>query len=133
MNCQVYVLRVDEEGNQYNGYITGLVENLYDELKIDRTWMDEIAITDELSIISNKESAVMGLPLNRAVYDAFGNLVTVVGGNVFIQKCCSGIPVDISLDDIEVLEDRLRAIITISHGFVFTKPGDELPEWRVIG
>lgn len=129
MSHQVYVLRVDGDGNQYSGYMAGVAESLYDELQIDRTWLEQIAITDELSIISNKESAVMGLPLNRAVYDVSGNLVTVVGGNIFIRKCCSGVLADISSEDIEVVEDRLRAILAISHGFVFTKQRDELPEW----
>ncbi len=130
MSHQVYVLRVDGDGNQYNGYITGLDENLYDKLQIDRTWMEQIAITDELSIIANRESAVMGLPLNRAVYDVFGNLVTVVGGNMFIEKCYSGVLSDVSFEDIEVVEDRLRVILAISHGFVFTRSREELPEWR---
>lgn len=129
MNCRVYVLRVDGDGNQYSGYIAGLTESLYDELEIDQEWMEQIAITDELFIISNRESAVMGLPLNCAVYDVSGNLVTVVGGNIFIQKSCSGVLADVSSDDIELLEDRLRPILAISHGFVFTKPWEELPEW----
>lgn len=129
MNCRVYVLRVDGDGNQYSGYIAGLTESLYDELEIDQEWMEQIAITDELFIISNRESAVMGLPLNCVVYDVSGNLVTVVGGNIFIQKSCSGVLADVSSDDIELLEDRLRPILAISHGFVFTKPWEELPEW----
>ena len=105
-------------------------EKIYDELVINKDWMEQIAITDELVIICNRESAVMGLPLNRALYDADGNLVTVVGGNAFVQKRDTSGICDISPDDIEVIEDRVRAVLTISHGFVFTRNRDELLAWE---
>ena len=130
MSKYVYVLQVDGFGNQYAGYRMEMSEKIYDELVIDKDWMEQIAITDELVIICNKESAVMGLPLNRALYDADGNLITVVGGNVFIQKRDTGGICDISSDDIEVIKDRLRAVLTISHGFVFTREKSELLEWK---
>lgn len=130
MGKYVYVLQVDGFGNQYVGYRMEMSEKIYDELVIDKDWMEQIAITDELVLICNKESAVMGLPLNRALYDADGNLITVVGGNVFVQKRCPDGICNISSDDIEVIENRLRAVLTISHGFVFTRNRDELLTWE---
>lgn len=130
MSKYVYVLSVDVFGNQYAGYRMEMSEKIYDELVIDKDWMEQIAITDELVIVCNRESAVMGFPLNRALYDADGNLVTVIGGNVFVQKRDTGGICDISSDDIEVIENRLRAILTISHGFVFTRNRDELAAWK---
>lgn len=130
MNKYVYVLRVDASGNQYDGYRMEMSEKIYDELLIDEEWSEEIAITDELSIISNKEGAVMGLPLNRALYDADGNLITIIGGNIFIQKRSQDGFCNISPDDIGFIEDRLRAILAVSHGFVFTRNRDELLEWE---
>ena len=56
-------------------------DTLCEELEINPEWMEQIAITDELVLICNREGAVMGLPLNRALYDSEGNLITVTGGN----------------------------------------------------
>lgn len=130
MSKFVYVLRVNSSGNQYAGYRMKMSEEIYGELLIDREWAEEIAITEELVIICNRDSAVMGFPLNRALYDADGNLITVVGGNVFVQKRCPDGICDISPEDIEAIEDKVRAILTISHGFVFTREREELLEWE---
>lgn len=130
MNEYVYVLRVDDSGNQYVGYRVEMSGKIYDELVIDKDWIEKIAITDELFMICNRESAVMGLPLNRALYDADGNLVTIIGGNIFIQKRSPDGLCNISSDDISFIEDRLRAILAVSHGFVFTKNREELLIWE---
>lgn len=131
MNKYVYVLRVDDFGNQYAGYRMEMSKKIYSELLIDEEWSEEIAITDKLSIISNKEGAVMGLPLNRALYDADGNLITIIGGNIFIQKRSQDGLCNISPDDIGFIEDRLRAILAVSHGFVFTRNKEELLTWKI--
>jgi ferredoxin-fold anticodon binding domain-containing protein len=71
----------------------------------------------------------MGFQLNRALYDENGCLITVVGGNLFIIKHHAGTVSDITPDDIMLIESRLRAILMISHGLVFTKEESELSEW----
>jgi hypothetical protein len=126
---KVYVLRVDGFGRQYAGYITEWTEELYTDLLIDREWMEQIEVTEEFSIVCNKEGAVMGLPLNRALFDEKGCLITVIGGNLFIIKRHAGTASDITSDDVALLESRLKAILMISHGLVFTKEESELSEW----
>lgn len=131
MNHQkVYVMRVDSLGVQYAGYIAEMSGRMYEDLEIDPEWMEQIAFTDELTMICNREGAVMGLPLNRALYDASGNLVTVVGGNLLVTKNDAGTVCDVCADDVALIESRLRAIFRISHGLVFKKTLDELPEWK---
>jgi hypothetical protein len=127
---KVYVLRVNGSGEQYAGYMTDFSEHLYQELEIDREWAEQVALTDEFMAVFNKEGAVLGLPLNRALYDADRNLVTVAGGNMFIRKQISGVCCDVLLSDIALIESRIRAVHTISHGFVFTRERSELKDWK---
>ena len=129
MNQQIYVLRVDQHGNHYTGYVAEYEEGLENKLEIDPDWKERIAITDELRIVCNQEGAVMGLPLNRALYDAEGKLVMVIGGNLYIQKTGAK-NAEITSEDVEIVESRLKAIHTISHGFVFLKEKEELLEWK---
>ena len=131
MNGNVYILRVGEDGLQFKGYLEKFSEHLFSELSIDKEWMEEINITDELSVIANREGAVMGLPLNRALYDESGNLLTVFGGNIFVcKKDKNGIEDGITPDDVRLIESRLWAVHGISHGFVFRKDQDGLCEWQ---
>lgn len=127
---KVCVLRVDDEGNQYRGYIADMSDDLFRELGIDKEYTESTVITDEIRVINNKESVVRGYRLNRAVYDVDGNLRTVLGGNIIVLKIISDRISDISLEDMAVIEDRLRVIAAISHGFVFTKNFDELLKWK---
>lgn len=130
MNGNVYILRVDEDGLQFKGYLERFSEHLFSELSIDKEWMEETNITDELSVIANREGAVMGLPLNRALYDEGGNLLTVFGGNVFVcKKATEGVS-NITPDDVRLIESRLWAVHGISHGFVFRKAQSELRKWE---
>lgn len=105
-------------------------DTLCEELEINPEWMEQIAITDELVLICNREGAVMGLPLNRALYDSEGNLITVTGGNLFIIRKNSGRVGNITLEDADLIESRFRAVLRILHGRVFTKAFSELPVYR---
>lgn len=127
---KVYVQRVDHMAGQYAGYITEMTDTLCKELEINPEWMEQIAITDELVLMCNREGAVMGLPLNRALYDSEGKMITVTGGNLFIIRKNSGRVGDVTLEDADLIESRLRAVLRISHGRVFTKAFSELPVYR---
>ena len=127
---KVCVLRVDNEGKQYKGYITDLSDELYAELGIDKNYMESVAVTEVLSVVCNKEGAVRGYQLNRALYDAEYNLITVFGGNMIVMKMVSGGVVNINSEDMILIEERLRGVVAISYGFVFTKDGSELPDWE---
>ena len=129
-SSKVYVLRVDDKGKQFRGYIANMTNEIYTELNIDEKNVEFTCISDGLHAISNKDSAVMGYSLNRAVYDEGYNLKAVLGGNIIVAKYDSGKLTDINMEDMAVIEDKLRAIVAISHGFVFTKNYSELPEWE---
>lgn len=129
-SVKVCVLRVDNEGNQYKGYITDLLDNLYAGLDIDKDYMEYVAVTEELYVVCNREGTVRGYQLNRALYDADYNLITVFGGNMMVMKIVSKGVLDIDSEDMILLEKRLRGVTAISHGFVFTKDYEELLKWE---
>ena len=127
---KVCVLHVDNEGKQYKGYITDLSDELYAELGIDKNYMESVAVTEVLSVVCNREGAVRGYQLNRVLYDIDYNLMTVFGGNVIVIKNISNGVVDIGSEDMILIERRLRGVVFISHGFVFTKAYEELLKWE---
>ena len=129
-SSKVCVLRVDDKGKQFKGYMADITKETLSELDVDKNNLEFIGISDALYVISNKDSAVMGYKLNRAVYDEGYNLKTILGGNIIVAKYISGKLTDINMEDMAVIEDKLRAIVAISHGFVFTKNYSELPEWE---
>ena len=127
---KVCVLRADEKGNHYQGYMAELTDNLYVELGIEKRDIEYVPVTEEFFVISNKESVIRGYPLNRALYDDDYNLKNLLGGNMIVIKVISKKMVDIGIADIKMLESRLRAVAAVSHGFVFTKNYEELQKWK---
>ena len=41
---------------------------------------------DDAAIICNEEGKLIGLPLNRAIYDSSGSLVEIIAGDFFICR-----------------------------------------------
>ena len=42
---------------------------------------------DEVCLVCNEEGKIIGLPLNRAIYDNEGNIIDIIAGTAFICDC----------------------------------------------
>ena len=148
-----YVMRVDESGQQYQGYLS--------EIRIVQTWEREkncaaigkpekVTMVDvetdlygkkgeefmELTEFSNDmvfmckpNAVIMGLPLNRAVYDENGKFMTILAGDVFVVRKKETQFMSICQKDITLLNECLKPIVRIFGGKIDTKPVADLQEW----
>lgn len=129
-----YLLRVDEEGRQYRGYLSEVENSLKAEQKYVGGYIQVISLTDEIDAIIADEGKLMGLPANRlwrsdgAVYDF------IVGNIACVRHDEEGNFTSIHPEDIPAIESVLvpiRNIIPADDNTVFiTYPADCLPEWK---
>ena len=148
-----YVMRVDESGQQYQGYLS--------EIRIVQTWereknyaaigkpekvtmaemetalygkqeekfMELTEFCNDMFFMCKPDAVIMGLPLNRAVYDENGKFMTILAGDVFIVRKKGNQFMSICQKDIRLLNECLKPIVRIFGGKIDTKPVSDLQEW----
>lgn len=126
-----YLMRVNEEGRKYQGYMFE-VENIEGYAKqFVGGDMETVALSHGVVIISRQDAVILGSPLNRAMYNESGELVTVFSGNIMAVRQADGGFASIRSSDIGLLERSLKPIARIYDGTVFTEPASALPRWSI--
>lgn len=125
-----YLIRVDADGQQYQGYLSE-VENSYEYKKqyVDGD-IEIIPMHNNMVIICKQDAVVLGVPLNRAVYDENGAFVTVLSGNIMVLKQGDKEFTSICEDAVSLINQCLKPIVRIYNGIIDTKPVSTLPEWN---
>ena len=65
-------------------------------------YIEQVRLTENVSLICNDEGKINGLPLNRAVCDDKGNIVDIIAGPFFI--CANGVDEFKSLSDKQLVK-----------------------------
>lgn len=126
-----YLMRVNKKGEKYQGYMFE-VENITEYAKRFVVGDIEIvALSDDIVIICRQDAVIFGCPLNRAMYNESGDLITVFSGNIMAVRQNEGIFSGIFCSDIEVIERCLKPITRIYDGIVFTESASGLPQWDI--
>lgn len=126
-----YMLRCDENGVQYKGYLSEVKFSDGGVCEGDNAddMIDIFTLSDDIAVICKPEAVIQGRPLNRAVYDMDGKFVTILADNLMVVRLKNGELASISESDVEVIEKQLKPIEKISCGKIYLKSADSLPEW----
>ena len=87
---QAYLLRVNRlSGVVYKGYLAEVdntleAEQRYVNFNEANGLIAVVSINNEIDVICNDEGKLMGLPLNRALFDDDGHVYDIVSGNFLI-------------------------------------------------
>ena len=129
-----YLLRVDEEGKQYQGYLSEVENSLSAEQKYVGGYIQVIRLTEEIDAIIADDGKLMSLPVNRlwrsdeAIYDF------IVGNIACVRHDEEGNFISIHPEDIPAIENALvpiKDIILVDGNTVFiTYPADCLLKWE---
>lgn len=125
----VYVMRVDENGKQYQGYLWE-VDNLQKYHKMHNDgFVEMVELSKNIVIMCEPEAVVRGLPLNRAVYDENGKFITILAGDIMAVRYENNKFMDIRKQDIFYIDKCLKQIVRIYNGKIITNSVFELPKW----
>ena len=69
--CEPEVKEIDGSLKSMQTEVDGYIQTVY-------------PFDDEIALICNEEGKLIGLPLNRALYDEEGNIMDVIAGTFFI-------------------------------------------------
>ena len=129
-----YLLRVDEEGKQYQGYLSEVENSLSAEQKYVGGYIQVIRLTEEIDAIIADDGKLMSLSVNRlwrsdeAIYDF------IVGNIACVRHDEEGNVISIHPEDIPAIENALvpiKDIILVDGNTVFiTYPADCLLKWE---
>lgn len=125
-----YLLKVSNQGEQYQGYFEEVENSLKAEQKFVDGLIAVIHLTDEIDIIYGDESLIQGKPLNRALYDLQGNFITAFLGNIMVVRHEGDSFVSIRYEDKEIIEKCLKPIERIFAGQVFLVDETSLSKWE---
>lgn len=125
-----YLLRVDEEGRQYQGYMSEVENSLKAEQEYVGGGIETFTLNGEFVLICARDAVIFGKTLNRALYDERGNLITAFAGNLLVVRYKGDEFDSILEEDVELIECMLKPIDHIAYGIVFLKSAEELPEWK---
>lgn len=68
------VVEIDASINAMQEIVGGLIEAIY-------------PFNDDVCLVCNDEGKINGMPLNRAIYDKYGNVLDIIAGPAFICGC----------------------------------------------
>lgn len=125
-----YLLRVDEEGRQYQGYVSEVENSLKAEQEYVGGGIETFTLNDEFVLICARDAVIFGKTLNRALYDERGNFITAFAGNLLVVRYKGDEFDSIMEEDVKLIERMLKPIDHIVCGTVFLKAAEELPEWK---
>lgn len=125
-----YLLRVGENGQQYQGYFAEVENSLKAEQKFVDGLIAVVHLTDEIDVIYGDESLIQGKLLNRALYDFKGNFITAFLGNIMVVRHKGDCFVSIRYEDKEIIEKCLKPIERIFAGQVFLANEASLLAWE---
>lgn len=126
-----YLMRVNEKGEKYQGYMFE-VENITEYAgQFVGGDIETVALSDGIVIICRQDAVVLGYPLNRAMYNESGELITVFSGSIMAVRQNEGVFSGIYNNDIETIERHLKSISRIYDGIVFTELASGLPQWGI--
>ena len=128
-----YLMRVDEQGQQYQGYLTEVENSLDAEQKFVGGYIQVIRLTDEIDCIINDDGKLQGLPPNQ-LWKAGNEIYDFIVGNIqCVRHDDEGNFISIQPEDIAVIEDVLVPIVgmgEVDGNIVFTtQPSQFLPKW----
>lgn len=129
-----YILRVDEQGRQYQGYLAEVENSLEAEQKLVGGYIQVIRLTDEIDCIINDDGKLQGYPPNR-LWKAGNEIYDFIVGNIECVRCNSeGEFTSILPEDIPMIESVLvpiKNIVMLDENTVFiTYPSNCLPKWE---
>ena len=128
-----YLLRVNEEGQQYQGYMAEVDNSLEAEQKLVGGYIQVIRLTDEIDCIINDDGKLQGYPLNR-LWKAGNEIYDFIVGNIqCVRHDDEGNFISIQPEDIPIIEEALVPIVgmgEVDGNIVFTtQPSLFLPKW----
>lgn len=107
---KAYIIRVDEEGRQYKGYFTEILNTLEAKQEIVGGLIQVIRLTPDIDIIINDEGKLRGMPLNRIWLSEDGETLDFLVGNIIAVRHCDDVFTDILSEDCEIIERLLPPI-----------------------
>lgn len=128
-----YLLRVDEEGKQYQGYMAEVENSLEAEQKLVGGYIQVIRLTDEIDCIINDDGKLQGYPPNR-LWKSGNEIYDFIVGNIqCVRHDDEGNFISIQPEDIPIIEEALVPIVgmgEVDGNIVFTtQPSQFLPKW----
>ena len=125
-----YILRVSDQGVQYQGYFEQVENTLKAEQQLVGGRITTYPLTDEIVIISCGDAVAKCMKLNRALYDLQGNFITAFLGNIMVVRHEGDCFTSIRYEDKEIIEKCLKPIERIFAGQVFLADETSLLKWR---
>ena len=125
-----YILRVSDQGVQYQGYFAEVENSLKAERQLVGGRITTYPLTAEMDIISCDDAVDKCMKLNRAVYDLQGNFITAFLGNVMVVRHEGDSFTSVRYEDKEIIEKCLKPIERIFAGQVFLADEASLLKWR---
>lgn len=123
-------MRVDIQGQQFQGYLLQ-VQNLEESLcKYINGIIEKFTIDEKFVVFSECDAVVLGMPLNRALYDKTDTLGTIFSGNIIVVKQNVNKWESICESDIPIICQYLKPIVKIANGIVETTDESLLPIWN---
>lgn len=128
-----YLLRVDEQGQQYQGYMAEVENSLEAEQKLVGGYIQVIRLTDEIDCIINDDGKLQGYPSNR-LWKSGNEIYDFIVGNIqCVRHDDEGNFISIQPEDIPIIEEALVPIVgmgEVDGNIVFTtQPSKFLPKW----
>lgn len=126
---KAYLLRVDED-TPYKGYFAEVENSLKAEQNFVGGLITTVSITDEIDLICNDEGILLNLPVNRALVDSEGRILTLLLGNLMCVRHKDDEFVSIKDDDLEIINRHLIPAFRLLDKLFIAGSNDELPDYE---
>jgi len=127
-----YQLRVDQEtGKPYKGVLKEIENTIKAEQAYVGGRIQVMHLTDEIDVICNEESKIMGLPINRSwLYE--NEVLDIISGNILCVRHEGEEFVSIEKEDIPIILKYLKPIVRVEEHLVIV-PEDMCVEYKETG
>ena len=126
---KAYLLRVDED-TPYKGYFAEVENSLKAEQNFVGGHIGVISLNDEVDLIYNEEGCILNLPVNRALVDSEGRILTLLLGNLMCVRHNGDEFTSINEEDVEVINKHLISAFRLLDKLFIAGSNDELPDYE---
>ena len=126
---KAYLLRVDED-TPYKGYFAEVENSLKAEQNFVGGHIGVISLNDEVDLIYNEEGCILNLPVNRALVDSEGRILTLLLGNLMCVRHNGDEFTSIKEEDVEVINKHLISAFRLLDKLFIAGSNDELPDYE---